>query len=294
MIKFARSTAAIALASLSVTFAAAESQAASAELAWEAKGFANPESALPDVKAGLIYVSNVNGAADAKDGNGFISKVSLDGTTVDLNWSTGMNAPKGLALAGGKLYAADIDELVEIDAKDGKVLNRYPAKDAKFLNDTTADASGAVYVSDMATNTIWRLSGGKLEIFVRDAKLENPNGLLAEGDQLRIAAWGSMSDNSAARSAGHLLSLTLADKSISRLGKSELTGHLDGLEPLGNGDYIVSDWFTGEVFKSKADGTAEKLLDLGQGSADLGYDPASRMLYMPLMMKGVLQAYRLQ
>ena len=44
---------------------------------WEASGFQNPESALPDVAGGILYVSNVAGGPGDKDGNGFISKVSL-------------------------------------------------------------------------------------------------------------------------------------------------------------------------------------------------------------------------
>ena len=137
MIKFSRATslAVFAVASLGLC----SSAIAAPTLLWEVTGLANPESALPDVKAGIIYVSNVNGAPDAKDGNGFISKVSLDGKMIAQKWATGLNAPKGLALAADKLYAADIDELVEIDTKDGKVTNRFPAKDAKFLNDAAAD-----------------------------------------------------------------------------------------------------------------------------------------------------------
>lgn len=268
--------------------------AESPKLLWEATGFATPESVLPDTGAGVLYVSNVNGAADGKDGNGFISKVSLDGKTVDLKWSTGFNAPKGLALTGGKLYTSDIDEVIEIDAKDGKVLNRYAAKDAKFLNDVAADAAGNVYISDMATNTIWRLAAGKLEVWLQDAGLEHPNGLLVEGGALRVAAWGSMTDNSPGRPKGHLLSVSLADKSITPLGKSDLAGHLDGIEPLAGGGYIVSDWMAGGVWRVSSDGAVQKLLDLGQGAADLSYDPASKTLFMPQMMKGVLQAYRIE
>ncbi len=284
---------AVVAAALAATAAMAGAQPGAPALVWEAGGFANPESTLPDTKAGVIYVSNVNGKPDEKDGNGTISKLSLDGKTAQHGWVTGLNAPKGLALAGGKLYAADIGERVEIDTASGKILNRYPAKDSKFLNDVTADAAGNVYVSDMATNTIWRLADGKFDVWLHDDKLENPNGLLVEGDAIRVAGWGSMSDNSEARPAGHLLSVSLADKSITPLGKSTLAGHLDGLEPLGGGAYIVSDWFAGHVWRVAADGKAEKLLDLGQGSADVGYDPATRTLYIPLMMKSQVQAYKL-
>lgn len=267
-------------------------EAAPAQL-WEVTGLSNPESALPDVKAGIIYVSNVNGAADAKDGNGFISKVSLDGKITDAKWSTGFNAPKGLALAGGKLYVADIDVLVEIDTKDGKITNRFAAKDAKFLNDVAADASGNVYVSDMATNTIWKLAGGKFEVWLQDAKLENPNGLLVEGKNLRVAAWGVMTDGFATKVPGHLLSVTLDGKAISDAGDGKPFGNLDGLEPLSGGGYIITDWMSGKVMTYSASGKADTLLELGQGAADIGFDPASKTLYVPQMMKNTLQAYRI-
>ena len=268
-------------------------QAAPAML-WEVSGLANPESALPDVKAGIIYVSTVNGAPDAKDGNGAIATVSLDGKTVNAKWSTGFNAPKGLALAGGKLYAADIDELVEIDTKDGKISKRYPAKDAKFLNDVAADAAGNVYVSDMATNTIWKLSGGTFAVWLSDAKLENPNGLLVEGGDLRVAQWGVMTDGFATKVPGHLISVTLDGKAISAVGDGTPFGNLDGLEPLGGGAYLITDWMAGKVMKYDAGGKIEILLELGQGAADIGYDAASKTMFVPQMVKGTLAAYKVE
>lgn len=292
MIDFSRTI--LPAAVMAAAIGAVSPAVAAPTLLWEVTGLANPESALPDVKSGLIYVSNVNGEAGAKDGNGFIAKVSLDGKIVDLKWVTGLNAPKGLALVGGKLYAADIDELVEIDVKDGKITNRFPAKDAKFLNDVAADAAGNVYVSDMATNTIWKLSGGKLEAWLNDAKLENPNGILVEGDNLRVAAWGVMTDGFATKVPGHLLSVTLDDKAVSNVGDGKPFGNLDGLEPLGGGAYLLTDWMAGKVLKFGADGNVETLLELGQGAADIGYDPATRTMYVPQMKKSTLQAYKVE
>jgi len=52
---------------------------------WQTSGLKHPESALPDPTATFAYVSNVNGDALAKDGNGFISKISLaDGKIIEL------------------------------------------------------------------------------------------------------------------------------------------------------------------------------------------------------------------
>ena len=98
---------------------------------------------------GIAYVSNVAGKPTDKDGNGFISKISLkDGKVVTLEWATGLDAPKGLALVGDTLYAADIDKLAEINTKTGKIVALHDAPGATFLNDVAADGKGNVYVSD--------------------------------------------------------------------------------------------------------------------------------------------------
>ena len=159
---------------------------------WETTGLKTPESALPVPAEGFAYVSNVAGGPTDKDGNGFISKVSLaDGKIIALEWAKGMDAPKGLALAGGKLYAADIDKLVEIDPANGQILAKYDAPGATFLNDVAADAQGNVYVSDSNTSTIWKLAGGKLEKWIDDPALKFPNGLYVDSDKLIVAAWGA-------------------------------------------------------------------------------------------------------
>jgi hypothetical protein len=44
-------------------------------------------------------VSNIDGKPDQKDQRGFISEVSpSNGSVVELDWLTGLNAPKGMAI----------------------------------------------------------------------------------------------------------------------------------------------------------------------------------------------------
>ena len=47
-----------------------------AEEVWSLDGFQAPESALLDSERSVLYVSSVAGEPNAKDGVGFISKVS--------------------------------------------------------------------------------------------------------------------------------------------------------------------------------------------------------------------------
>lgn len=284
----------ILLVSIAGSPAQAEAGSRTAVKLWETGGFKNPESALFDAEAGAVYVSNVNGDGTAKDGNGFISKVTPDGKVVAMEWVTGLNGPKGLAKVGGKLYVSDIDQLAEIDIASGKVVQRYDAKDAKFLNDVAADAGGNVYVSDMATNTIWRLSGGTFEVFLNDAKLEGPNGLLVEGDTLLVGAWGVMTEGFATKVPGHLKAVSLKDKTITSRGDGAPTGNLDGLEPAGDGTYLLTDWMAGKVLSMTADGKAVEIGNLGQGTADLGYDSKSMTAFIPQMKTGVLYGFKVK
>ena len=60
----------------------------------------NPESVAYAPKQNVLFVSNVNGKPNRKDQNGFISKISpSNGSIIELNWVTGLNAPKGIAIS---------------------------------------------------------------------------------------------------------------------------------------------------------------------------------------------------
>ena len=109
---------------------------------WELKGLDAPESVVFDPASNALYVSNIGGKIWQKDRNGFIAKVSPDGKMIERDWLTGLDSPTGLALDGGKLYVADIDQLVEIDIASKSIAKRYPAPGAKWFNDVASDGKG--------------------------------------------------------------------------------------------------------------------------------------------------------
>ena len=196
----------------SLTFAAPA--AGAPQLLWETKGLAQPESVVKDPATGAIYVSNINGAIMQKDGNGFIARLKPDGTIIERQWVKGLNAPTGLALHDRTLYVADVDELIEINAASGEILNRHAAKGAIFLNDVAVDQDGAVYVSDTPMNTIWRLKDGVFEAWLANDALKGPNGLLVEGGKLIVASFGQLPEQGTPELGG-LLAVDLKDQSVS-------------------------------------------------------------------------------
>jgi hypothetical protein len=70
----------------------------------------------------------------------------------------------------------------------------------------------------------------------------------------------------------------------------------DGLEPVGNGDFIATSWM-GYIYYVFADGRTELLKDTRQekkNAADIGYDPVKRIIYLPTFNGKTVEAYQLR
>ncbi len=260
---------------------------------WEQKqGMDAPESAYYYEPKGWVFVSQVGGSPMEKDGNGRISILTLDGTVVKADWITGLNAPKGLRAHGGRLWAADIDELVEIDIASARVLRKLAVEGAKFLNDVAIGSDGTVYVSDTLISKIFAAKNGKSWVFAEGDAIEYPNGLLVEGNSLVVAGWGKPEADFTTTVPGRLFKLDLRTKAKTLITK-EPTGNLDGLESDGDDGYIVTDWMAGKVLHVSAEGQVKLLKQFKQGTADCAFLPDSRTLILPHMLENRVAAYDL-
>jgi hypothetical protein len=75
-----------------------------------------------------------------------------------------------------------------------------------------------------------------------------------------------------------------------------MPGGVDGVENVTDNALIVSCWH-GTVYYVKGDGTREVLLDTHEqksNSADIGYDPGKRVVYVPTFFKNSVVAYELK
>lgn len=276
---------------LLLTLTLSNSAAAAPKLLWEVKGLAQPESVVQDPATDSIYVSNIAGAIMQKDGNGFIARLKPDGTIIERQWVKGLNAPTGLALHDRTLYVADVDELIEINAASGEILNRHAAKGAIFLNDVAVDQDGVVYVSDTPMNTIWRLKDGVFEAWLANDALKGPNGLLVEGGKLIVASFGQLPEQGTPELGG-LLAVDLKDQSVSTI-RNDPIGNLDGLQLLQAGIFLVTDWAAGALYRVGTKGKPERLLKLNKASADLVYLADEKTVLVPIMLSNTLVAYKL-
>ncbi len=265
------------------------------DVVWTLEGLEAPESVYFDEARNVLYVSNINGEPLAKDGNGYISRVGPDGQMQEAKWITGLDAPKGLVSDGVTLYVSDIDRLVAIDIDTGEISGTWPAEGAIFFNDTALDAAGRVYVSDMIGDKIHVLADGALSVLAEGEALQHPNGLNMRDGQLLVAPWGlDLQDDFTTKTGGHLLTVETESGAVAPLGSGDPIGNLDGLEPDGDGNWIVSDWIAGAVYRIADDGSKEMLLDLDMGSADLEYIPDQSLLIVPMMLNNTLVAYRIE
>jgi sugar lactone lactonase YvrE len=275
-----------------VAIGSASVPAAQAGELWRATGLEQPESALFDAANNRIIVSNIVGNPGEADGNGYLSVLSVDGKTVTQHWTDGMDAPKGMAIAGGKLYVADITKVRVVELASGKLVASIAVPNAVFLNDMTSDQSGKVYVTDMLADAIYRVDGDRPELFVRDPMLASPNGVFADGDRLIVASWGKgIKPDFSTAEPGGLLSVDIASKVVSPLPGAQKFADLDGVVAIGDTIYATA-YMTGTLYRYNTGGTPEAVAHFKPGSADIGTDGKS-ILYVPLMNEGEVAALKL-
>jgi len=239
-----------------------------------------PESVLYDRARDILYVSDLNVEPRKKDGNGFISKIDKTGNIVQLRWIEGLSSPKGMAILGDTLFAADVDEIVAMDINKGTIIKKIPVEGGKMLNDITA-GNGNLYISDTDGNKIYKYSLGKLSLWLSEG-LSGPNGLLFHGDRLLVALQGS----------GDLLSVNIMTKEMTTIANG--FNRADGISFTGiPGYYIITDW-EGEVFLLNPDNSKVSLLrtkEQGSNTADAEFIQDMNLLLVPTFFKNCIIAY---
>ena len=250
------------------------------------EGFSSPESTI--VNKSDLYVSNVGKELKPtlKDGDGFISKLDINGKIKELHFIDGLDAPKGMGIVGNTLFVADINTLRGFDLQTKKEVFNVVFEGVNFLNDITVKDSNTLFIGASDTSAIYEVnisnkSYKKLMDFIV------PNGLFYEDGILYAAQLGSTTQNMF-DGKGKLYKIDLKDNNkLTQLGTFE--GVLDGVTKVGNKVY-VSDWGnakkTGIIrvydLKTKKESVLEA--ELFMGAADFWIDEKSKKIFMPQMI----------
>lgn len=242
--------------------------------------FKVPESVLFDGN-NTLYVSNIDGTDPwGKDGAGSVGKMNADGKGIVVEWVIGLNAPKGMGLYKGKLYVADLSDIVVIDVAAGKIDRKIAVTGAEGLNDLSVGGDGVVYVSDSKNKQIFRVKDGATEIYVPN--LKGPNGVLMRGNDFYLL------------DAGGIYKMN-ADKSITMIADG-MEGGTDGIENIQGNDFIVSCW-AGAIWYVSADGSKQLLKDTRAekgNTADIGIDAKRKIIFVPTFWNKSVIAYQVK
>lgn len=273
------------------------------ELLATVSGFETPESVRWDAARNVFYVSNVTGNPGHKDNNGYISRVRSDGTIDSLKFIAGgrggvtLHSPKGMYLQGDTLWVADIDVVRAFDVTSGAHLVSVDAapNGALFLNDITRAPDGTLYVSDtrflfvesgvehQSPDRIYRIGADRaVSVAVEGDTLGRPNGVLwdNDGQRLIIAALGPP----------RIFSWQPGNPTPTLIASGP--GGYDGVESLGGGRFLLS----------AQDDSSISILDNGNvtraignivSPGDIGWDPAGRRVFVPLLNGDQVMIWRL-
>ncbi len=240
------------------------------------------ESSHYNPKDNTIYVSNIVGKPNEKDGIGFISKIDVDGHIIQLGWFSGLNAPKGIGCSSKSLFVTDIDRVVEIDLKSGKFVKEYRNAITKSLNDIAVSSNNQVFATETDGKHIFVVGRDSLEIFIESDQLGNMNGIYVKDKELFLG------------SKGNFISIDRKTKVIKEL--VEKVGYLDGIEQIAEAKFITSNW-AGKVQLIEIGKGCETLINtsaLKINAADLGYIASKKILLVPTFKTNSVVAYKLK
>ncbi len=196
-------------------------------------------------------------------------------------WATGLNAPKGIRSVGNTIWVADIDEVVGFEvvgAERGRLVARVKVEGSQFLNDLANSADGTIYVSDSNQSRVYMVKDGRSSIFVEGADVvEQPNGLLVEGERLILGtigppAAGAGRGRGGASGGGKLLAFDLKTR-MRTIVTTEPVGGIDGIERWENGSLLVTDVIGSRLLSVTRNGQVLTLMTFAQAGADFGYIP---------------------
>jgi DNA-binding beta-propeller fold protein YncE len=259
--------------------------------ALQINGLQAPQSFLFDPAGQQYFISNANGDPDAKDNNGFITRLDRHGAVTNSQFIHGgdgnieLHAPKGLAIAGPVLYVADLDSLRGFDKITGKPVATitFPPSPGHpvGLADVVADAQGILYVTDLAGDAIYRVDPARQHrwsVLVRDEALAGPRGVAVHPrtGHLIVASWHK----------GKLLEVTpggAMTELVSNGFFSKRFHNLDGIDFDRWGNLYIADFSAGKIWRMRPDLKFTVIAEYLPYPADIGIDRENHLILVPYL-----------
>jgi hypothetical protein len=229
-------------------------------------------------------VSNIGETPDGQphNGDGYVSVVSLDGELITEKYIDGLNDPKGMDIYKDTLWINDRDAIVQWDIASSDIVKRFELPNIVFLNDIGVGPGGEVFSNDADGHKVLTLNEGDWEVFWDNTEKQRPNGIWVESDRILLAMnWSHQF-------------VALDRKTKEQTVLLDEIGAGDGIEPVGNGDYLVTDYL-GRVFYLSPEGEGTVIMDSRDDklTADLEYIADQQLVIIPRHRNHTIAAYRL-
>jgi hypothetical protein len=244
-------------------------------------GFKFPESAAYDPKGKVLYVGNFGGeklAPAEKDGQGYISKVGLNGKVIEERWVPAkggepMNKPKGIWIQGDRLWVTDIDVVWIFDLKTKKG-RKLALPGVGFANDP-AVMGKALYISDNRGDKLVKVEPADFLNARNPSVTEVFSGIGVNPNGVYPSKTGML----------YMVGFLGADKpkGIFALGVSgqivkvsDPIGRLDGIYEMPDGSLLYTNWDTGSLSHRTDSGISTPLAAGFKGPADFAVIPVGK------------------
>ena len=258
-------------------------------------GFDGPESVKYDAEQDVYFVTNQTGPGSAKDGNGYIARVSAADADVSSVFAQGgkngvvLDSPKGLAIHGDTLWTTDIDKLRGFDRHTGAPIATidFAPVGAVQLNDIDVGADGSIHVTDTGIlmtrkgvihtgpDRIFIVGPGRaISLMAQGPELHWPNGIKWDDARKR---WVVVSFDPF---GGEVASYPANGAQRKVLLHSD-RGNFDGVEVLGDGTILYASWMDSTIYALDARG-ARRLIQDVPDPADIGLDTTRGYVLVPL------------
>lgn len=232
------------------------------------QGMLNVESIVYDFSNEVFYITN---GLDYKQGTqGFISRLSKNGELLELKWVVDLNRPTGMAIQDSVLYVADINALLAINTRTGKIIKKFPEPIPNSgLNDISINAKGEVYVSASFVHAVFKCHNDTLKVWKQDGtKLKWANGLIARNDHVFVGGLG-------------FNSIRTNSKKIDSIPLNSPIKDFDGVVADDSGGFFLTTVENSGLYHANADGQVDTLLVEETYFGDLEFNPNQKKLYIP-------------
>jgi sugar lactone lactonase YvrE len=254
--------------------------------------FNQPEAVRYDPEQDIYFVSNWGpGDVDAKDDNGFISRMTPDGAVQQRRFIAGgtagatLHAPRGMTIVGDTLWVVDVDAVRGFNRRTGAPVATadFRAFKVGFLNDVAAGPDG-LYLTDTGTNLIYRIAGGKITVALQDSALGGPNGITWDATNRRfiVVPYGGKSVIEAWSPGTKVLSVA----------GTSAGAKFDGVEILTGGSILAASQKDSSLHLFTG-GSGRAIIHTGGTPADIAIDTKRNRVAAPFVDRNLVEIWQL-